>query len=117
MVQMKTEVAVIGGGSTGASVLYHLAKRGVTDCLLIEREQQVGAGQTSRSTAIIRTHYSVEVVAKMALHSYKVFRDFAKYLPGRTAGYVETGLLIGADSASERALLKRVYAQETRSDI
>ena len=31
------DVAVIGGGVTGVSVLYHLAKLGMPNCLLIER--------------------------------------------------------------------------------
>ena len=30
-------VAIIGGGVVGASVLYHLAKNGWTDCVIIER--------------------------------------------------------------------------------
>jgi len=101
---LETEVAVIGGGSTGSSVVFHLAKKGITDCLLIESGAQIAAGQTSKSTALIRTHYTVETTAKMALLSYKFFRDFEEQLPGRTAGYIETGLLIGADSGSERAL-------------
>ncbi len=104
---LKTEVAVVGGGSTGASILYHLAKAG-TDCLLVERESQVGSGMTGRSSALIRTHYSVESVAKMALNSYQFFRDFDKNLPGRTAGYLETGLLICADSTFEKALAENV---------
>ncbi len=98
---MRTEVAVIGGGSTGSSILYHLAKRGSPSPLLIERGAGIASGQTSRSTALVRTHYSVPVVAKMALLSYRFFRDFGEVLPGHTAGYRETGLLIGVDGRSE----------------
>ncbi|MGA1020725.1 MAG: FAD-dependent oxidoreductase, partial [Candidatus Puniceispirillales bacterium] len=32
-------VVVIGGGSVGCSVLYHLAKMGWTDCLLLEKNE------------------------------------------------------------------------------
>jgi sarcosine oxidase subunit beta len=94
------EVVVVGGGSTGSSVLYHLAKAGVQDAVLLDGAQQLGAGQTSRSTALIRTHYSTETVTKMALLSYRFFRDFGRELPGQSAGYVETGLLVGADESS-----------------
>ena len=38
-------VVVIGGGVTGCSVLYHLARAGWTDCLLIERSE-LTAGST-----------------------------------------------------------------------
>ncbi len=100
------DVVVIGGGSTGCSILYHLAKMGVKDPLLIDKAPQLAAGQTSRSTALVRTHYSTEVLTRMALLSYRFFKDFRRELPGRTAGYVETGLLVGADEASVGPLLQ-----------
>jgi glycine/D-amino acid oxidase-like deaminating enzyme len=105
---MRTEVAVVGGGSTGSSILYHLAKGGSPSPLLLERGPGVASGQTSRSTALVRTHYSVPVVAKMALLSYRFFRDFGKMLPGFAAGYRETGLLIGVDERSERLVAENI---------
>jgi glycine/D-amino acid oxidase-like deaminating enzyme len=97
---MRAKVAVVGGGSTGSSILYQLAKRGV-DSVLIEQGSGIAAGQTSRSTALVRTHYSVPVVARMALLSYRFFRDFGEELPGYRSGYVETGLIIGVDPSAE----------------
>ena len=32
-------VVIIGGGVVGVSTLYHLAKKGWTDCVLIERKE------------------------------------------------------------------------------
>ena len=32
-------IVVIGGGAVGTSALYHLAQLGVTDCLLVERDE------------------------------------------------------------------------------
>ena len=98
------DVVVIGGGSTGCSILYNLAKMGVKAPLLVDMAPQLAAGQTSRSTALVRTHYSTEILTKMALLSYRFFKDFGRELPGRTAGYVETGLIVGADEASVRPL-------------
>ena len=101
---MQTEVAVIGGGSTGSSILYHLAKGGSPRPLLLELGAGIACGQTSRSTALVRTHYSIPVLAKMALLSYRFFRDFEGRLPGFSAGYRETGLLIGVDRESEASV-------------
>ncbi len=98
------DVVVIGGGSTGCSVLYHLAKTGVRDPLLVDMAPQLASGQTSRSTALVRTHYSTEILTRMALLSYRFFKDFGRELRGRSAGYVETGLVVGADDASVKAL-------------
>jgi sarcosine oxidase subunit beta len=100
------DVVVIGGGSTGCSTLYHLAKMGAKQPLLVDMAPQLAAGQTSRSTALVRTHYSSEVLTRMALLSYRFFKDFELQLPGHTAGYVETGLIVGADEDSVPALLE-----------
>ncbi len=102
---MRAKVAVVGGGSTGSSILYHLAKRGVTDSVLIEKGPSVASGQTSRSTALVRTHYTVPVVAKMAILCYHAFKNFGQTeVPGYSAGYVETGLLIGVSSQYEQSV-------------
>ncbi|MGH7335128.1 MAG: FAD-dependent oxidoreductase, partial [Candidatus Rokuibacteriota bacterium] len=39
-------VIVIGGGVVGCSIAYHLARRGVQDVVVVERET-VGSGTTS----------------------------------------------------------------------
>jgi len=98
------DVVVIGGGSTGCSILYHLAKARIKDPLLVDMAPQLAAGQTSRSTALVRTHYSTEILTRMALLSYRFFKNFGRELPGHSAGYVETGLLVGADEASVKPL-------------
>lgn len=104
----ETDVAIIGGGSTGCSILYHMAKKGLHNSLLVEKGPQAASGQTSKSTALVRTHYTNEIVAKMALLSYEFFRNFQGELGGRTAGYVETGLIVGADEASTAAVKESV---------
>ena len=35
----KAEVVIIGGGIVGTSIAYHLTKRGVSDVVLLERQQ------------------------------------------------------------------------------
>ena len=35
----KTKVVVIGGGAVGVSMLYHLAKKGWSDVVLVERKE------------------------------------------------------------------------------
>ena len=101
--ERKAEVVIIGGGSTGTSILYHLAKRGVVDSILVERGQ-VASGQTSKSAAILRTHYSHPTLVKMALKSYRFFQKFDQEVRGYNCGFKQTGLIIGSDSNSESGL-------------
>jgi glycine/D-amino acid oxidase-like deaminating enzyme len=87
----------------GASIAYHLTVRGVRDVLLLERAH-VCAGPTSRSTAIIRLHYTQPLLVRMAAHGLRTYGAFEDTV-GSGAGFVRTGMLFGADP-SERAMLE-----------
>jgi D-arginine dehydrogenase len=47
------EVIIIGGGIAGASLAYFLGERGITDCVILERESQPGYHSTGRSAATL----------------------------------------------------------------
>jgi sarcosine oxidase, subunit beta len=53
------DVIVVGGGVAGASCLYHLAARGITRTLLLER-RYLCAGSSGRSAAFVETLYTDE---------------------------------------------------------
>ena len=42
------DVVIIGGGCMGVSVAYHLARLGMQNIVLLEREQLLGAGSTGK---------------------------------------------------------------------
>jgi D-arginine dehydrogenase len=47
------EVIIVGGGIAGASLAYFLSERGMTDVLIVEREEQPGYHATGRSAAVL----------------------------------------------------------------
>src|SRR5579872_742354 len=110
---MSGRVAIIGAGSTGSSTAYHLSKAGVP-VVLIERDE-IGHGMTSRSTAIVRTHYSNEIVARMALYSLEILRNFSSI---GNSGFTQCGMLILSSEQFRKAIeanvemLQRVGAKE-----
>lgn len=57
MAERTADVVIIGGGVTGASLAFQLARRGVRRVLVLER-RFVGAGATGRSSALVRMHYA-----------------------------------------------------------
>ena len=89
-----TDCVVIGGGVMGASILYNLAARGVSDAVLLERDT-LGSGSTGRSSGAIRMHYSTEVNARLAWESLHVFRNWRETIGGDgDPGFVETGYMV-----------------------
>ena len=96
------EVAVVGGGVIGASIAYHLAAAGVDDVVLYERAT-VGSGPTSRSTALVRRHYSQPLLVRMATDGLRLYTSFRDAV-GADSGFTRTGLLVAAPEAERGAL-------------
>ncbi len=72
---MKTHarVVVIGGGVVGASTLYHLAKKGWSDCVLLERND-LTTGSTWHAAGLLplfNMSYSVGYIHKYSVEFYQ----------------------------------------------
>jgi glycine/D-amino acid oxidase-like deaminating enzyme len=85
------EAVVIGGGINGASIAYHLARLGMTRVVEFEAVR-TAHGASSRGAGIIRTYYSDEAEARLAIASLATFRNWREEVGG-TAGYRSTGFL------------------------
>ena len=91
------DAIVIGAGVIGSSVAYHLARLGAGRVLVLDR-LQIGAGTSTQSSGILRTHYSVIENVELAKRSWAVFKDFAGYIGDdeASAGLVKCGYMICA---------------------
>ena len=110
MATRSADLVVVGGGVMGTSILYNLAAKGVTNTVLLE-QSTLASGSTSRSQAILRTHYSNEVTTRMAWESLKQFRDFEE-ITGTPSGYVNTGYFIAVTESEREALRQNVEMQQ-----
>jgi len=72
------EVVIIGGGVMGASTAYHLAKRGVRDVVLLEREEFFGQGSTGRCAGGIRHQFSTSINIELSLKSLAMLTNFER---------------------------------------
>jgi sarcosine oxidase, subunit beta len=70
------DAVIIGGGCMGASVAYHLARLGVTNVVLVEREAALGAGSTGRNAGGVRHQFSHEANIRLSIESIRVFEHF-----------------------------------------
>jgi sarcosine oxidase subunit beta len=108
--RQSADVVIIGGGVMGCSMLYNLARLGITNSLLVERDV-LGSGSTGRSQAICRMHYSNSVTASMAWESLKVFTNFDDAVGG-SSGFVKTGYLVVVEDVDRPGLVRNVAMQQ-----
>jgi sarcosine oxidase subunit beta len=75
VVPRAADVVIVGGGAIGTSIAYHLARRGVRDVVVLERER-VGAGSTSKAAGGIRVQFGTRVEIEFSLRSIAFFERF-----------------------------------------
>ena len=75
--QPKTaSVVVVGGGVMGVSTAYHLARRGVRDVVLLERDTFLGHGATGRCAGGVRYQFATEINIRLSLASLPMIERF-----------------------------------------
>ncbi|MGC8562822.1 MAG: NAD(P)/FAD-dependent oxidoreductase [Thermoplasmata archaeon] len=90
------DVIIIGAGSTGASISYYLSRQ-KRKILLVDKGGIAG-GNTGKSSALIRTHYSNELIASMAKYSYGVISNFDSI---GFSGFHKTGMIFPFSKSEE----------------
>ena len=70
-------VVIIGGGVVGASALYHLAKAGWTDCVLLEKNE-LTAGSTWHAAGNVPTFSASWSIMNMQRYSASLYRDLGQ---------------------------------------
>ena len=98
-------VAIVGGGVIGASVAYHLARRGWRDVVILDRGQRLGEGSTGRATGGFRAQYATAVNVRLSLLTRDKLRRF-KAETGVDPGYFPAGYLWLASTDAELETLR-----------
>jgi len=108
-VKTSADVVIIGGGCMGASVAYHLARRGVTDVVLLEREKLLATGSTGRNAGGVRHQFSNEANIRLSLESISLLERFADEV-GQTIDFHQDGYLFLLSSAPSVEVFRRNVA-------
>ena len=72
----RAEVVIIGAGIMGLAIAYHLARRGVTDVVVLDKGYLCG-GASGRNGGGVRAQWSSEANIRLMLESIRMCQDFA----------------------------------------
>ncbi len=106
--QTHAQVVVIGGGVVGCSVLFHLARAGWTDALLIERSE-LTSGSSWHAAGGFHTLNGDPNVAKLQAYTVSLYEELEQ-ISGQSCGLHLTGGVMMADSAERMDFLRYVHA-------
>ena len=101
-------VVVIGGGIMGCSTLYHLAKMGVSDAILLERNT-LTSGTTWHSAAQVRALRNSKNLTQMIQYSVDLYSQLEKET-GQSVGWIQKGSLSIATNPGRLTHIKRQEA-------
>jgi len=107
--EMKTHarVVIVGGGMMGASLLYHLALDGCTDCVLIEKNE-LTSGSTWHAAGQCPSITGSYNLAKIHAYSNQLYPQL-EALTGQAVSWHACGGLRLANDAHELAWLRFVH--------
>ncbi|WP_299849442.1 FAD-dependent oxidoreductase [uncultured Roseovarius sp.] len=71
-------VVVIGGGAVGAAILYHLAKAGLSDIVLLEKNE-LTAGSTWHAAGNIPTYANSWLGMRAGNYAWQLYRELATH--------------------------------------
>jgi dimethylglycine dehydrogenase len=91
-------VVVIGGGVVGASVLYHLARGGWTDVMLLERDE-LTSGSTWHAAGGMHTINGDPNVAKLQKYTIELYKEIEELSGQATGVHITGGVLLAATEA------------------
>jgi dimethylglycine dehydrogenase len=103
------KAVVIGGGVVGCSVLYHLARAGWTDVMLIERSE-LTSGSSWHAAGGFHTLNGDPNVAKLQAYTVQLYKELED-LSGQSCGLHLTGGVMMADTPERMDFLRLAHAK------
>ncbi|HVP34199.1 MAG TPA: FAD-dependent oxidoreductase [Steroidobacteraceae bacterium] len=102
-------VVVIGGGVVGTSVLYHLAKIGWSDALLIEKSE-LTSGSTWHAAGGMHTFNGEANISRLQKYTIDLYREIER-LSGQSCGLHPNGGLMLAANQGELDSLRLICSR------
>ncbi len=110
------DIVIIGGGVMGASAAYHLAKSGMKNIVLLEKENFFGTGATGRCAGGVRYQFSTEINVKLSIESLPMIERFKEEI-GQDVSYRQCGYLLVASNEKEVAMFKHNVEMQNKLGV
>lgn len=104
-----TQAVVIGGGVVGVSVLYHLAKAGMTDVVLLEKNE-LTSGSTWHAAGGVTTLNSDANVSRLQKYTFDLYREL-ETTTGLSCGIHHNGGIYLATDDGQMDFLKLIHSR------
>ncbi len=108
-------VVVIGGGVIGASAAFHLSEAGVSDIVLIERDE-LASGSTSRAAGGVRAMFADDLNIKLGQRSLEAFARFGSR-PGQDIDLHRNGYVFLLSSRDDVRLFEDSVALQNELGV
>ena len=108
------QVIIIGGGIIGCNVAYHLAKRGWTDVVLLEKHRLTSGTTWHAAGLVVTSGFTTETAIEIAKYTLDLYANLEAET-GYATGFKAVGLLQIAATECLRGDL--VLRQERREAI
>jgi dimethylglycine dehydrogenase len=108
---MKTHAraVIIGGGVVGCSILYHLAKIGWTDLVLLDKNE-LTSGSTWHAAGGVTTLNSDANVSRLQKYTFDLYRELEE-VTGQSCGIHHNGGIYLAASDGQMDFLKLIHSR------
>ena len=103
--ETQAKVVIIGGGVVGCSILFHLAKFGWKDCILLERSE-LTSGSSWHAAGQIHTISSDPNISRMQGYTINLYKEI-EAISGQSVGMHATGGFYLASNQVWHDYLKR----------
>jgi len=110
------DIVIIGGGVMGASAAYHLAKSGIKNVVLLEKEEFFGTGATGRCAGGVRYQFSTEINVRLSLESLPMIERFKEEI-GQDVNYRQCGYLLVATDEKDASIFKHNAEMQNRLGV